>query len=63
MRPNVFIHVEQNLCLHSRRTKNKLELHIKVCECTDFCNAVMSLEDSKILEFNQHFKSDKASFI
>ena len=28
-------------CLHPFRTKNKLELHKKVCENKDFCNVVM----------------------
>ena len=35
-------------CLHSFRTKSKLQSHIKVCENTYFCNVLMPLEDSKI---------------
>ena len=35
----------------------------KVCENKDFCNVLMLSEDTKILEFNQYRKSDKASFI
>ena len=35
----------------------------KVCENKDFCNAAMPFEDTKILEFNQYQKSDKAPFI
>ena len=35
----------------------------KVCQNKDFCNIVMLSEDTKILEFNQHNKSDKAPFI
>ena len=50
-------------CLHSFRTKSKLESHEKVCENKDFCNVIMHAEDTKILEFNQYQKSDKASFI
>ena len=50
-------------CLHSFRTKNKLESHKKVCENKDFCNVIMPSEDTKILEFNQYKKSDKAPFI
>ena len=50
-------------CLHSFRTKNKLESHKKVCENKDFCNVFMPSEDTKILEFNQYQKSDKAPFI
>ena len=49
--------------LHSFRTKSKLELHKKVCENENFLNLIMSSEDTKILEFNQYPKSDKAPFI
>ena len=45
------------------RTKNKLELHERVCETKDFCNVAMPCEDTKILEFSQYQKSDKAPFI
>ena len=50
-------------CLHSFRTKNTLESHQKVCEYKDFCNVIIPFEDTKILEFNQYQKSDKALFI
>ena len=50
-------------CLHSFRTKNKLELHKKVCENQNFCNVIILFEDTKILEFNQYQKFDKAPFI
>ena len=50
-------------CLHSFRTKNKLQLHKKLWENKDFCNAIMSFEDTKILKFNQYQKPDKAPFI
>ena len=50
-------------CLHSFATEKKLELHKKVCENKDFCNVIMSSEDTKILEFNQYQKPDKAPFI
>ena len=40
-------------CLHSYRTKNKLESHKKVCE-KNFCNVIMLFEDTKVLEFNQY---------
>ena len=46
-------------CVHLFGTKNKLELHKRVCENKYFCNIVMSSEDTKTLEFNQHRKSDK----
>ena len=49
-------------CLHFLNTKNKLQLH-KKRKNKDFCNVVMPSEDTKMLEFNQHQKSDKASFI
>ena len=50
-------------CLHSFRTKIKLESHKRVCESKDFCNVIMTSEDTKTLEFNQYQKSDKAPFI
>ena len=49
--------------LSSCRTKNKLESHKKGCENKDFCKVIMPSEDTKILEFNQYKKSDKAPFI
>ena len=36
-------------CLHSFRTKNRLESHKKVCENKDFCNIIMPTEYTKIL--------------
>ena len=50
-------------CLYTFRTDNKLKSHKKLCENKDFCNIVMPSEDTKILEFNQYQKSDKAPFI
>ena len=35
--------------LHSFRTKNKLELHEKICENKNLCNVIMPSEDTKIL--------------
>ena len=43
--------------------ENKLESHKKVFENKDFCNIIVSFEDTKILEFIQYQKSDKAPFI
>ena len=40
------------ICLHSFRTKSKLESHKRACENKDFFNVNMSSEDSKISEFN-----------
>ena len=51
------------VCLHSFRRKNKIKLHKKVCENKDFCNVIMPSKDTKISEFNQYQKSDKAPFI
>ena len=50
-------------CLHSFRTKSKLESHKKVREKKDFGNVIMPSEDTKILEINQYKKSDKTPFI
>ena len=49
----VFIPLEQK----------KLESHKKVCENKYFCVVVMPSEETKILEFNQYYKSDNAPFI
>ena len=46
-------------CLHSFRPQNKLESNKKVDENKDFCNVIMRSEDTKILEFNQHHKSQR----
>ena len=50
-------------CLHSFRTKHKPESCKKVCKNKGFCNVIMLFEDTKILEFNQYKKYDKAPFI
>ena len=50
-------------CLYFFRTKNKLESHKRACENKDFCNGNMPSDDTKILEFNQYEKSDKAPLI
>ena len=50
-------------CLHSFRTKSKLQSHKRVCKKKDFCNIVMPSEDTKMLQFIQYKKSDKAAFI
>ena len=48
-------------CLHSFRTKNKLQSHKRVCEDKDFYNVIMPSKDTKILEFNQYHKSEKST--
>ena len=40
-------------CLHSFKTKSKLELHKELSEQKDFSNAIMPSKDTKTLEFNQ----------
>ena len=50
-------------CLHSFRTKTKLESNKKVCENKDFCNIVIPSEDTRILKFNEYKKFDKPPFI
>ena len=50
----VFIRLQQ---------KKKLESHKNVCENKEFSNIIMPSEDTKILEFDQYPKSDKAPFI
>ena len=47
-------------CIHYFATENKRESHKKLCENKDFCNVAMPSADTKILEFNQYQKSDKA---
>ena len=34
--------------LHSSKTKNELEFYKKVCEIKDFCNVIMTSENTKI---------------
>ena len=49
------------ICFHFFSTENKRESDKEVCEIKDFCNVLLASENSKILEFNQYQKSDKAS--
>ena len=44
-------------------TKRNLNHIKKVCVIKDFCNVIRSSEYTKILQFIQNQKSDKASFI
>ena len=50
-------------CLNSFRTKDKLESYKKVCEIKKIFYVIMPSENTKILEFNQNQKSDKAPLI
>ena len=49
-------------CFHSFRTKNKYRSHKRAYENKDFCYVDMPSDGTKILEFNQCQKSDKAPF-
>ena len=51
------------ICLHSLPTENKPGSHNKEFKNKIFCNIVVPSEDTKMLEFNQHQKSDKIPFI
>ena len=50
-------------CLTPFTAKNKLEYYKKVCENKDFSNVIVCSDNTKILEFHQYQKSDKAPFI
>ena len=50
-------------CLHSFRTKSKLEPNKKVYVHKDFSNVIIPSENTEILEFSQYQKSDKTRFI
>ena len=50
-------------CLHSYRTKNKLELHKKICENHDYCHVEMPTKDNFIIKYNHGEKSMKVPFI
>ena len=50
-------------CLHSYRTKNKLEEHKKLCENHNYCHVEMPNENNEIIKYNQGEKSIKLPFI
>ena len=50
-------------CLHSFTTEKKRESYKRVYENKYFCNVIMPSENTKILEFNQYQKSNKAQFV
>ena len=56
----VFIILISFICLQQKTHVNLIK---KVCENKDFCKIVMSSENTKILEFIQYQKSDKAPFV
>ena len=49
-------------CLHSFTTEENLESHKKSCENKNYCNVIMSSEDTEILEFDKNQKFYKAPF-
>ena len=51
------------LNFHSYRTKNKLEVHKKVCENRDYCHAEMPTKDNNTIKYNQGEKSIKLPFV
>ena len=59
-------HKEDFYCLngfHSYRTKNKLELHEKICENHNYCNVEMPTKNNNIIKYNQGEKSIKLLFV
>ena len=50
-------------CLHSFRTENKLKLHEKGYEDTEFCNIKMPSGKNKVLKLNQQTKSKKIRYV
>ena len=50
-------------CFHSYRTKNKLDVHKKICENHDYCHIEMPTKDNNIIKYNQGGKSIKLPFI
>ena len=50
-------------CFHSYRTKNKLEVHKKICENRDYCHVKMPTNDNNTIKYNQGEKSIKLLFI
>ena len=49
-------------CFRSYRTRNKLEVHKKICENHDYCNVEMPTKDNNIIKYNQGEKSIKLPF-
>ena len=49
--------------LHSFATESTRETHEDVWKNKYFCNVVTASDNTKIIEFNQYQKSDKAPFI
>ena len=50
-------------CFRSYRTRNKFEVHKKICENHDYCNIEMPTKDNNIIKYNQGEKSIKLPFV
>ena len=50
-------------CFRSYRTRNKLEVHKKICENHDYCNVEMPTKDNNIIRYNQGEISIKLPFV
>ena len=50
-------------CFRTYRTKNKFELHKKICENHNYCNVEMPTKDNNIIKYNQGEKSIKLPFV
>ena len=50
-------------CLHSYRTKNKLEAHEEICENCDYCHVETPTKDNNAIKYNQGEKSIKLPFV
>ena len=50
-------------CFHSYRTKNKLEVHKKICENRDYCRVEMPTKDNNTIKYNHGEKSIKLPFV
>ena len=50
-------------CFHAVRTKNKDEVHQKICENHDYCHVEMPIKDNNIIKYNQGENSIKLPFV
>ena len=50
-------------CFRSYRTKNKFELHKKICENHNYCHVEMPTKDNNTIKYNQGEKSIKLPFV
>ena len=49
-------------CFRAFETKNKFEIHRKICENHDYCHVEMPNKDNNIIKYNQVEKSIKLLF-